>query len=191
MKVYKSGTVVIANYVNFKGEKKQGVFMILYDEALDNTTDSVMNLTAIKITTQLSMVGNYAVNLKNEDSDFFKHDSLASCSKIHTIHCSQRNDIPRHILLNGKCHYSGCGDNSRPCYGIFRSAPYCGGSRCSGDCAYCRAVYLNSENVVPGGKLLLIDLIHLMIDRLNLRNKLVIFIGNKGRYLCNGNIYPR
>ena len=89
MKVYKSGTVVIANYVNFKGEKKQGVFMILYDEALDNVTDSVMNVTAIKITTQLSMVGNYTVNLKNEDSDFFKHDSLASCSKIHTIHKNQ------------------------------------------------------------------------------------------------------
>lgn len=89
MKVYKSGTIVIANYINFKGENKQGVFMILYDEALDNTTDSVMNLTAIKITTQLSMVGNYTVNLKNEDSSFFKYDSLASCSKIHTLHKNQ------------------------------------------------------------------------------------------------------
>lgn len=89
MKVYKSGTIVIANYINFKGENKQGVFMVLYDEALDNTTDSVMNLTVIKITTQLSMVGNYTVNLKNEDSDFFKYDSLASCSKIHTIHKNQ------------------------------------------------------------------------------------------------------
>lgn len=89
MKVYKSGTVVIANYVTFKGETKQGIFMILYDEALDNTIDSVMNLTAIKITTKLSMVGNYAVHLENEDCDFFKHESLASCSKIHTIHKNQ------------------------------------------------------------------------------------------------------
>jgi hypothetical protein len=89
MKVYKSGTIIIANYVTFKGETKQGVFMVMYDEALDNVTDSVMNVTAIKITTQLSMVGNYTVNLKNEDSDFFKHESLASCSKIHTLHKNQ------------------------------------------------------------------------------------------------------
>lgn len=93
MRVYKSGTIIIANYVNFKGEQKQGVFMVLYDEALDNTTDSVMNVSCIKITTQLSMVGNYAVNLKNEDSDFFKHESLASCSKIHTIHKNQISGV--------------------------------------------------------------------------------------------------
>lgn len=32
------------------------------------------------------------------------------------------------------------------------------------------------QNIIPGGKLLLIDLIYLMIDRLYLRNKLIVFV---------------
>lgn len=47
------------------------------------------------------------------------------------------------------------------------------------------------QNVVPAGKFLLIYLVYLMIYRLDLRNKLVIFVGYERSYLCNGNVQVR
>lgn len=47
-----------------------------------------------------------------------------------------------------------------------------------------------SKNVVPCGKLLLIYLVYLVIYRLYLSNKFVIFVCNKRGYLRNGDIYP-
>ena len=44
------------------------------------------------------------------------------------------------------------------------------------------------QNVIPAGKFLLIYLVYLMIYRLDLRNKLVIFVGDERSYLCNGNV---
>lgn len=102
MKIFKSGTVVVANYINFKGETKSGIFMIVYDESFDNNNQNAMNVIAIKITTQLSMVGNYVCSLKNEDSDFFNQDCLASCSKIHTLH---KNQITKQIGILGEETY--------------------------------------------------------------------------------------
>ena len=96
----KPGTVVICNYINFTGESKRGLFIVLSDEGHDNSNFGCMNFTAIKITTQLSMVGNYAVNLDVEENPFFNNPCLASCSKIHTLH---KNQIQRVLgkLSNG------------------------------------------------------------------------------------------
>lgn len=110
MKIYKSGTIIIANYINFKGENKKGVFMVIYDEAFDNDNSNAMNIQAIKITTQLSMVGNYVCNLRNEDSLFLNQDCLASCSKIHTLH---KNQVVKQVGVLGK-------DTYKKVYGTFR-----------------------------------------------------------------------
>ena len=85
----KAGTVVICDYINFSGETKRGLFLVLYDEQYDISNEGTMNFTAIKITTQLDMVGNYTVNLNTEENPFFKAPCLASCSKIHTLHKHQ------------------------------------------------------------------------------------------------------
>lgn len=86
---YKSGTVLICNYINFKGEIKKGLFIVIGDEAFDNNTNSFINFTAIKITTQMDMIGNYVVNLDLNENPFFKYPCMASCSKIHTLHKNQ------------------------------------------------------------------------------------------------------
>lgn len=85
----RAGTVVICDYINFVGETKKGLFVVLYDEQYDTTTNGAMNFLAVKITTQFDMVGNYTVNLNVEENPFFKSPCLASCSKIHTLHKHQ------------------------------------------------------------------------------------------------------
>lgn len=84
-----AGTVVICDYINFKGENKRGLFCVLYDEYCDSLVDGNMNFTAIKITTQLDMIGNYVVYLDNNENSFLNNSCLASCSKIHTLHKHQ------------------------------------------------------------------------------------------------------
>lgn len=93
MKALKSGNVVICNYINFKGESKKGLFVVLYDELFDNVNNNSNNFTAVKITTQLDMVGNYTVNLNLEENSFFNKACLASCSKLHTLHKNQIDGI--------------------------------------------------------------------------------------------------
>lgn len=93
MKQLKSGNVVICNYINFKGEIKKGLFVVLYDELFDNVTNNSLNFVAVKVTTQLDMVGNYTVNLNLEENSFFKQPCLASCSKLHTLHKNQIEGI--------------------------------------------------------------------------------------------------
>ena len=93
MKQLKSGNVVICNYINFKGEIKKGLFVVLYDELFDNATNNYLNFVAVKVTTQLDMVGNYTVNLNLEENPFFKQPCLASCSKLHTLHKNQIEGI--------------------------------------------------------------------------------------------------
>lgn len=86
---YKSGTVLICDYINFKGEIKKGLFIVIGDDVFDNNTNSFINFTAIKITTQMDMIGNYVVNLDLNENSFFKYPCMASCSKIHTLHKNQ------------------------------------------------------------------------------------------------------
>lgn len=85
----KAGTVVVCDYINFKGEPKRGLFVVLYDEQYDISNDGTMNFIAVKVTTKLDMVGNYTVNLNTEENPFFNNPCLASCSKIHTLHKHQ------------------------------------------------------------------------------------------------------
>lgn len=100
MKTLKSGSVVICNYINFKGEIKKGLFVVLEDELFDNKTETTSNFTAIKITTQLDMVGNYTVNLNIQENSFFNQPCLACCSKIHTLHKNQIDGILGQLSQN-------------------------------------------------------------------------------------------
>lgn len=96
----RAGTVVICNYINFKGESKKGLFIVLYDEQFDITNDVNMNFIAIKITTQLNMIGNYIVNLDVEENPFFNNPCFASCSKIHTLHKHQITHVLGKLSAN-------------------------------------------------------------------------------------------
>lgn len=85
----RAGTIVICEYINFTGEKHKGLFMVLCDENNDNSNEGHVNFTAIKITSNLDMIGNYTVYLDNEENPFFDKPCLASCGKIHTLHKNQ------------------------------------------------------------------------------------------------------
>lgn len=100
MKLLKSGSVVICKYINFKGEQHKGLFVVLADELFDSKNNTSSNFTAIKITTQLDMVGNYTVNLPLQENEFFNLPCLASCSKIHTLHKNQIEGILGQLSQN-------------------------------------------------------------------------------------------
>lgn len=80
------GTIVCSNFNTFDGEKKVGLFVILYDEQLDNTMIDDMNVLAIKLSTQNSCVANYSVQISTDLNNFLNDDCIACCSKVHTLH---------------------------------------------------------------------------------------------------------
>lgn len=80
------GTIVLTDYRDFDGQVRQGVFCILYDEALDPNTDHKFNVVAVKVTTSQKQLGVYSVPLNYDDkNNFLKELSYAMCSKIHVI----------------------------------------------------------------------------------------------------------
>ena len=85
MEIYPAGTIVCANYKQFKGEVKPGVFVILYDEALDSAHSHKNNVMALKCTTHEDMVSNYSMSPNDGNHDFMSKETVVACSKIHTL----------------------------------------------------------------------------------------------------------
>lgn len=83
--VLEPGSVVLAHYCDFTGEKKQGVFLVLYDEQLDSLHSYKGNVTALKVTTSLRMSSNYNVCISDGRNEFLDKDCFALCSKVHTL----------------------------------------------------------------------------------------------------------
>ena len=89
MNIFIPGTIVCANYRNFKGELQPGVFLVVYDEALDSHHQFKNNVTALKCTTSDSIIGNYTVTLNDGNNPDIERDTIVACSKIHTLDKSQ------------------------------------------------------------------------------------------------------
>ncbi len=80
------GTIVCAAYNEFEGERKAGIFCVLYDEQLDNNILQKKNVFAIKLTTQTTLTGNYSVEVLLNRNDFLDKQCVACCSKVHILH---------------------------------------------------------------------------------------------------------
>jgi len=80
------GTIVCAAYNEFEGERKVGIFCVLYDEQLDNNILQKKNVFAIKLSTQTTLAGNYSVEVPINRNEFLDKQCVACCSKIHTLH---------------------------------------------------------------------------------------------------------
>lgn len=82
---YNVGDIVSATYGDFNGEKRVGLFLIVYNEKDDRKYNiNHTNLTAIKITTN-NMLGNmYVVRLYKGESNL-ERNCFVNCSKIHTF----------------------------------------------------------------------------------------------------------
>lgn len=80
------GTVVCANFNTFNGERKVGLFVVLYDEQTDTNILDDKNVVALKLSTQNSCVSNYSVAVDNNLNNFLNDSCIACCSKLHTLH---------------------------------------------------------------------------------------------------------
>ena len=79
-------TVICSNFNTFDGEKKVGLFVVLYDEQSDPNVIDDKNVIAIKLSTQNSCMSNYSVAIDTNLNMFFNDNCIACCSKIHTLH---------------------------------------------------------------------------------------------------------
>jgi len=83
--IFRPGTLVCANYRDFKGKLVPGVFLIVYDEALDSHHQFKNNVSALKCTTSDAIIGNYTVTLNDGNNPSVERDTIVACSKMHTI----------------------------------------------------------------------------------------------------------
>lgn len=79
------GDIVCANYNGFDGEKRVGVFLIVYSEKQDRIyTNGHTNLTCVKITTNNLLGNSYTVKVKAGEANLEK-DCIINISKLHTF----------------------------------------------------------------------------------------------------------
>lgn len=83
--IYKPGTLVTALYKSFDGKALPGIFLVVYDEALDSHHIHDNNVVAFKCTTSHAVVGNYTVALDPEEVPGLENMSIAACSKLQTL----------------------------------------------------------------------------------------------------------
>lgn len=99
--IYNSGTLVTALYKSFEGKALPGIFLILYDEALDPRHNFDGNVVGVKCTTSHAVVGNYAIALDPEEIPGLENASIAACSKLQTLDKSKIGKVicqlPDHV----------------------------------------------------------------------------------------------
>lgn len=80
------GTVICSNYNSFDGEKRVGLFVVLYDEQSDSSIIDDKNVIALKISTKGTCISNYSVEINRTLNDFLDNNCIVCCSKLHTLH---------------------------------------------------------------------------------------------------------
>jgi len=81
-----AGSVVLAGYNDFTGNRKAALFLILYDEQFDSDVPENKNVYALKLTTQSTLLSNYIVRINMRENSFLNSPSLVCCSKPHILH---------------------------------------------------------------------------------------------------------
>ena len=82
---YDTGDIVCANYNDFNGESKIGIFLIIYSEREDRIyTNGHTNLNCVKVTTNNLLGNSYTVRIKKGEANLDK-ECIANLSKTHTL----------------------------------------------------------------------------------------------------------
>lgn len=82
---YRVGDVVCCDYCDFEGEKRVGIFVIVYNEQYDRKyTGGHSNITVAKITTNNFVGNSYTVPLRKGDAGL-DSSCLINLSKLHTF----------------------------------------------------------------------------------------------------------
>lgn len=83
--IYRVGDIVCANYNDFNGDKKIGIFLIIYSERQDRLyTNGHTNLTCAKVTTNNLLGNGYTVRLRQGEGNI-ENDCIINLSKLHTL----------------------------------------------------------------------------------------------------------
>ena len=83
--MYRVGDVVCIDYNDFTGNKKIGLFLIIYSERQDRSYSAGhSNITCVKLTTNNFRGDSYVVKLHRGDANL-QEDCLVNLSKIHTF----------------------------------------------------------------------------------------------------------
>ena len=85
---YKPGQIVFAEYGGFDNEIRKGLFLVLYSETDDTTTENQKNYIVVKVTSQL-VDTTYVVKLSTKYNEFLQKDCYVACSKVHTFNYTQ------------------------------------------------------------------------------------------------------
>jgi len=83
------GSVVLVDYADLNGNICKGIFLVLYDEAIDNLTQLGNNVIALKITTSINQISSYYVALDLEKDTFFDRQCYVVCNRPNTLNKSQ------------------------------------------------------------------------------------------------------
>ena len=79
------GDIVCANYNGFDGEKRVGIFLIIYSERQDRMyTNGHTNLTCVKVTTNNLLGNSYTVRIKPGEANL-ENECIVNLSKLHTF----------------------------------------------------------------------------------------------------------
>ena len=84
------GTIICAKYNKFDGTVADGIFCVIYDEQLDNNVLTRKNVMALKLSTQLTLVSNYVVDIDMDKNNYLDSKSIVCCSKTHILHKEQQ-----------------------------------------------------------------------------------------------------
>lgn len=84
------GTIVCSKYTKFDGSVADGIFCVIYDEQFDSNIFTKKNVLALKLSTQLTLISNYSVEINSEDNEFLLKKSIVNCSKAHLLHKEQQ-----------------------------------------------------------------------------------------------------
>lgn len=80
------GTIICAKYNKFDGSLVDGLFCVLYDEQLDSNVATRKNVLCIKLSSQMTLISNYSVDIDMERNPYLVSNSIACCSKVHILH---------------------------------------------------------------------------------------------------------
>ena len=87
--INKAGDVVLVRYSNMNGTAASGIFLIVYDEAVDNGTQHGNNICALKITTSTSSISSYYTQLDLGKDTFFDKQCWVVCNKLNIFNKTQ------------------------------------------------------------------------------------------------------
>lgn len=71
------GDVVLCEYMDFEGEVRQGIFIIIYHDCIANPLSN--NFTALKISSKPYL---YQLKLEKKYLPFLDHDSWVNCNNL-------------------------------------------------------------------------------------------------------------